>query len=65
MQEKLKLTELTKEELRQVRGGISGAIGTVQKNCDCHGNRQYFGYEDSEKTIKKPISPITNPITQP
>ena len=64
MKEKLKLTELTKEELLQVRGGVGGNIGIVKSKCDCSGNKQSFGQEDSEGTIMapKPSSPITKPI---
>ena len=64
MKEKIKLTELTKDELRQVRGGISGNMGIVKSKCDCSGNKQTFGQEDSEK-IAKPLSPITKPIVKP
>ena len=33
MKEKIKLTELTKDELRQVRGGIAGNMGIVKTKC--------------------------------
>ena len=64
MKEKVKLTELTKDELRQVRGGIAGNMGIVKTKCDCSGTKQEFGQEESEGTIMspKPISPITKPI---
>lgn len=58
MKEKIKLTELTKEELRHVTGGN---MGIVKTKCDCSGNKQEFGQEDSEG-ITKPMKPITKPI---
>jgi bacteriocin-like protein len=61
MKEKIKLTELTKEELRHVTGGN---MGIVMTKCDCSGTKQTFGQEDSEK-ISKPLSPITKPIVKP
>ena len=63
MKEKIKLTELTKDELRQVRGGIAGNMANVEPKCECKKKRQqYFGLEESSKggTIKAPI-PITRP----
>jgi len=63
MKEKIKLTELTKDELRQVTGG---SMGIVKAKCDCSGNKQTFGQHDSEQISgPKPVSPITKPITRP
>ena len=61
MKEKIKLTELTKEELRHVTGGN---MGIVKVKCDCSGTKQVFGQEDSEK-LQKPLAPITKPIVKP
>ena len=68
MKEKIKLTELTKEELRQVRGGIAGEMGIVKAKCgaaECaRKHQQEFGLQDSSKTIRSP-KPITTPIVKP
>jgi hypothetical protein len=45
MKNKIKLTELTREELRQVTGGVGG-VGASCK-CACTGNVQTFGQSDS------------------
>jgi natural product precursor len=59
MEKKIKLTELSKEELRSVSGGFTAG---AKCNCDCSGNKQTFGQQDSASGgIKKPISPITRP----
>ena len=63
MKEKIKLTELTKDELRQVRGGIGGNMGIVKSRCtsSCEDTKQQvFGVEDSIPTILSP-KPITRP----
>ena len=68
MKEKIRLTELTKEELRQVRGGIAGDMGVVKAKCgaaECkRKNQQEFGLEESSSTIRSP-KPITTPIVKP
>lgn len=65
MKEKIKLTELTKEELRQVRGGTAGNMGIVKVKCDCKAkNQQVFGLDESSGTIKTP-KPIMEPIVKP
>lgn len=68
MEKKIKLTELTKEDLRQVRGGIAGEIGIVKTKCGpdaCKkANQQEFGLESSSSTILSP-KPIMKPIVKP
>ena len=68
MKEKIKLTELTKDELRQVRGGIAGNMGIVKTKCGAEKCKQVrqseFGYESSNSTILSP-KPITKPIVKP
>ncbi len=68
MKGKIKLTELTKDELRQVRGGIAGNMGIVKSKCgpeECKKARQSeFGLHDSMPTILSP-KPITKPIVKP
>lgn len=50
MKEKLKLTELTKEELRQVTGGVTGGGGACPRACPCKEKQQQsFGLTDSMK----------------
>jgi hypothetical protein len=71
MKEKIKLTELTKDELRQVRGGIAGEMGIVKTKCGgkegcAKVNQNMFGYESSNGggTILSP-KPIMKPIVKP
>ena len=59
MEKKIKLTELTKEELRSVSGGTTVWAKCADK-CGCT-VQQKFGEEESQKSggISKPIKPIT------
>ena len=59
MGDKMKLTELTKEDLRSVSGGMTVWAKCADK-CGCT-VQQSFGEESSQKSggISKPIKPIT------
>ena len=58
MKDKLKLTELTKEELRQVTGGKMG--GSCECGDLCTGNKQSFG-QDSSASMASDKPPTVKP----
>lgn len=62
MKDKIKLTELTKDELQQVRGGVTAIIKDEIK-CPCKITNTFGDHDSRNIAGPKPISP--KPIVQP
>jgi len=62
MIEKIKLTELTKDELRQVRGGFTGVVKDENK-CPCKITNTFGDHDSRGLASPKPLAP--QPIAKP